>query len=251
MERVITSYSIHYTKLYDCYVGRVGSSWVKYLVTGTAPYRVLTIEYNDLSIPYYAYVYANVQVSFYETSNKIVLKLGDDNITTSGVDMGIHSGVEGYYNKWQEVYSGTNNTWIEYSLPVKVTASSGTYEAYYSTLKDAFDKINSGVHQGVITVYIQENTIESSAATLNASGNGSANYTSVNIYPTKTGLSVAGNLDSPLIDLNGADNVTIDGRVNATGSTADLQIIRITSYNVCYTKLLRLITDWFWLVSPK
>ncbi len=229
--------------MYDCYVGRVGSSWVKYLVTGTAPYRVLTIEYNDLSIPYYAYVYANVQVSFYETSNKIVLKLGDDNITTSGVDMGIHSGVEGYYNKWQEVYSGTNNTWIEYSLPVKVTASSGTYEAYYSTLKDAFDKINSGVHQGVITVYIQENTIESSAATLNASGNGSANYTSVNIYPTKTGLSVAGNLDSPLIDLNGADNVTIDGRVNATGSTADLQIINSGTSPVAGISTIRFIND--------
>jgi hypothetical protein len=38
------------------------------------------------------------------------------------------------------------------------------------------------------------------------------------IYPTKTGLSISGGMDTPIIDFNGADNVTLDGRVNQTGS---------------------------------
>ncbi len=81
------------TSVYDSYVGRVGSSWVKYLVTGSAPNRILTIEYNDIEIAYNDAKYADVQVSFYETLNKVVLKFGADNVTATGADMGIHSGV--------------------------------------------------------------------------------------------------------------------------------------------------------------
>ncbi len=29
--------------------------------------------------------------------------------------MGLHSGVSGFFHKWQEVASGTNNAWIEYT----------------------------------------------------------------------------------------------------------------------------------------
>ncbi|MDP4266448.1 MAG: hypothetical protein Q8880_03320 [Bacteroidota bacterium] len=77
---------------------------------------------------------------------------------------------------------------------------------------DEFDKINDGTHQGDITITLIGNTIESATAELNASGIGSASYTSIDIYPTVTGLSISGNIAAPLIDLNGADNVTIDGR---------------------------------------
>ncbi|MCB2209079.1 MAG: hypothetical protein KQH67_12375 [Bacteroidetes bacterium] len=209
------------------YDGNVSaSSWVRSLVTGTAPNRVFTIEYNNYEIDYNDGLYANAQVSFYESTNKIILKLGTDNINKSGVDMGLHSGVSTFFNKWQEVLSGTNNTWIEYTPPdVEINATIGTSLAYYPTLKNAFDKINDGTHQGVITIKINNSTTEPVSAVLNNSGSGSASYSSINMYPTKTGLSISGNLGSPLIDLNGADNVTIDGRVNATGSTADLKII--------------------------
>jgi hypothetical protein len=101
--------------VYDDKVGDNGG-WIKYLVTGTAPYRVLTIEYHQLEIAFNDNKFADVQVSFYETSNKVVIKFGGDNVTVSGADMGIHSGVSGYYHKWQEVASGTNNRWIEYTL---------------------------------------------------------------------------------------------------------------------------------------
>jgi hypothetical protein len=60
---------------------------------------------------------------------------------------------------------------------------------------------------------------------LNASGTLSANYTSVLIYPTGTGpfsISATGNFAT--ISLDGADNVTIDGRINQSGSTNSLSI---------------------------
>ena len=101
---------------------------------------------------------------------------------------------------------------------VTLTATSGTNttSGSFTTLKEAFDAINLGTHQGTIVININANTTESASAVLNASGSGSASYTGISIYPTTTGLSISGELAAPLIDLNGADNVTIDGRVNAT-----------------------------------
>jgi len=217
-------------------------SWTRSLVTGTAPNRIFTIEYNNFEINYNANKYADVQVSFYESSNKVVLKLGADNVTTSSADLGIHSGVNTFYNKWQEVASGTNNTWIEYTPPfIEVNATIGTLTTYYATLKDAFDKINDGTHQGSITIKIKENTNEYSSAILNASGTGSSNYSSVNIYPTKTGLSINGDLATALIDLNGADNVTINGSVNEIGSAKDLTFINSSTASTAGTSTIRFI----------
>jgi len=228
--------------IYDDYVGRTTASWVRSLVTGTAPNRIFTIEYNDLEINYNAGLYADIQVSFYESINKIVLKFGGDNVSVSGADIGIHSGVATYFNKWQEVASGTNNTWIEYSAPnIEVNATVGILTANYPSLKGAFDKINDGTHQGNITIKLKSGTTEGSSAILNASGTGSSNYSSVNIYPTITGLSISGNLATPLIDLNGADNVTIDGRVNATGSAKDLSIVNTSTALVAGTSAIRFI----------
>ena len=110
-----------------------------------------------------------------------------------------------------------------YNIPVHVSATTGASSGDYYTLKAAFDAINAGTHKGVITIYINGSTTETSSAVLNASS-GSASYASVNIYPTVSGLTISGNLGSPLIDFNGADNVTIDGRVGAAGSSVDLTI---------------------------
>ena len=221
-----------------------GTGWVRYRTTGTAPNQIFTVEYNDLEIDYNDNLFADVQVSFYESTNKIVLKLGTDNINKSGVDMGLHSGVNTFFNKWQEVLIGTNNAWIEYTPPyVEVNATIGTATASYASLKAAFDKINDGTHQGIITIKINHSTTETEAAVLNASGTGSANFASVNIYPTLTGLSINGNLATALIDLNGADNVTIDGRLNATGTTKDLSIINTSTGSATGTSAIRFIND--------
>ncbi len=110
------------------------------------------------------------------------------------------------------------------------TKTVGGTGADYATLKAAFNDINNGIiGTGVITLQITGNTIETVSDTLNANGVGSAAYSSVNIYPTVTGLSISGDLSSSLIMLNGADYVTIDGRLHATdgslaGTTRDLTI---------------------------
>ncbi|HEV7472435.1 MAG TPA: DUF4214 domain-containing protein [Pyrinomonadaceae bacterium] len=95
--------------------------------------------------------------------------------------------------------------------PVTVTATTGTVgPTDYPTVKAAFDAINAGTHTGVINIFILGDTTEAVAAVLNASGSGAASYTSIRMQPSGV-RTVSGNLATPLIDLNGADNLTIDG----------------------------------------
>jgi hypothetical protein len=102
--------------------------------------------------------------------------------------------------------------------PVTVTATAGTLgPTDYATVKLAFDAINAGTHQGAINVFILGDTTETVAAVLNASGTGAAVYSSIVMRPTGV-RTVSGNLATPLIDLNGADVVTIDG-LNAGGNS--------------------------------
>jgi hypothetical protein len=65
-------------------------------------------------------------------------------------------------------------------------------------------------------------------------------YTSIVIYPTVSGVVLSGSLSSlfprpqALIDLMGADNVLIDGRVNKLGTVADLTIQNTDNIGVVY-----------------
>ncbi len=119
---------------------------------------------------------------------------------------------------------------------------SGVLQASYLSLKSAFDKINDGTHTGTLDLRINHSTIETSSAVLNASGSGSASYSAIHIYPTATGLSITGNLTAPLIDLNGADSVTIDGRVNQMGGK-DLIITNTSASISGGTSTIRFINE--------
>ncbi|ADQ81092.1 hypothetical protein Palpr_2963 [Paludibacter propionicigenes WB4] len=119
----------------------------------------------------------------------------------------------------------------------------GTLQTSYIDLKAAFDAINLGTHTGSITLKVTANQILSSAAVLNASGSSSASYTDLTIYPTTSGLSIVGNLTTPLIDLNGAKNVTIDGRVNAIGADVDMLIYNASTASTAGTSTIRFIND--------
>lgn len=100
----------------------------------------------------------------------------------------------------------------------------------FTTLKAAFDSINTGALSGAIILKINGSTMETASANLRESGyNGVSNYSSISIYPTVSSLSITGSLTAALIDLNGAANVTIDGRVNATGTTNDLLIVNTST----------------------
>lgn len=121
------------------------------------------------------------------------------------------------------------------ALSVFTVGSGGNY----STLKSAFDAINAGAITGVITLQIISSTTETATAALNASGSGLANYSSVLIYATGSGYSISCNINSPLVNFNGADNVVIDGRVNATGTTTDLIMTNTnTGINACTVRLV-------------
>ena len=101
---------------------------------------------------------------------------------------------------------------------VDVTASAGTGTATYATVKEAFDAINVGTHQGAINLTLTANTTETATAVLNRS-TGNSNFTSVSLRPatgvtaTITNATTAG----PVLRILGS-NVTIDGSNNGSDS---------------------------------
>jgi hypothetical protein len=118
--------------------------------------------------------------------------------------------------------------------PVTIVATAGTTgPTDYATVQAAFAAINAGTHQGAITVWLLGSTVESASAVLNAPV-APASYTSVLMLPNGSQI-VTGNLAAPLIDLNGAKNVRIDGynlltlSNTNTGSTAGTSTVRFIS----------------------
>ncbi len=101
----------------------------------------------------------------------------------------------------------------------QVDVSTGGSPTSYTTLKEAFDSINSGAHTGTILISITGNTTETATATLNSSGTGIASYTSILIKPSSgTTATISGAISGALVKFVGADNVTIDGSNNGTTS---------------------------------
>lgn len=125
---------------------------------------------------------------------------------------------------------------------VMLTATAGTLTGSYATLTAAFAAINAATHTGNITISIL-NDINEGANT--AVLNQVAGVTSVLVQPggcgprivTGTGTSSAGN---PLIDLNGADNVTING-LNTGGNS--LTISNTSTSNAASTCTIRFQND--------
>ena len=127
-----------------------------------------------------------------------------------------------------------------YGQNVTVNATVGTLFGSYPTLKAAFDNINNGTHKGAITIVVIANTTEAASAVLNASG-GTASYTTILIQPSGGGARIISmSLATPLIDLNGADNVTIDG-LNTGGNS--LTISNTSTSSVAGTSSIRFIAD--------
>ncbi|MHC1775287.1 MAG: beta strand repeat-containing protein [Lentimicrobium sp.] len=118
---------------------------------------------------------------------------------------------------------------------VNVFASLGEAKGFYPTLKYAFDKINDGTHRGDINIEINCIFRDDNTAILNASLTGDADYTSVRVYPVETGIRVHGDINGPLILLNGADYVTFHGSVGGVGTSNDLTIENVRQDNLSGT----------------
>jgi hypothetical protein len=125
---------------------------------------------------------------------------------------------------------------------VSVTATVGTPAGTYTTLGGAFSAINSGTHKGVITIILTGSTSEPASASLDSSGNPTgSSYTTISIQPVAaTAVTVSGSVAGPLLNLNGADNVTIDGIALAPGG-ASLTISNTSTATTAST--IKLIND--------
>lgn len=139
------------------------------------------------------------------------------------------------------IFTGLHGT---LQAQVDVTSSGGTPMASYATLSAAFAAVNAGTHTGTITMNITGNTAEpAGGAILNGNGIGATNFSSMLIKPnggaarTISGAATAG---LPLIDLNGADNVTIDG-LNSGGNALTIENTTISA--VAGTSTIRFQTD--------
>ena len=107
--------------------------------------------------------------------------------------------------------------------PIEVeSVSPASGPTAYVSLVAAFAAINAGTHQGTITIDVCGSTVEVASAVLNASGAGGAVYGSIAMSPAGgASRSISGVITGPLVDLNGADNVTIDG-LNTAGNALTL-----------------------------
>lgn len=128
---------------------------------------------------------------------------------------------------------------------VSVTATGGTASATYTTVSAAFAAINAGTHQGVINITITANTTEPAAVTaLVNSGSGAASYTGITIKPSgnvTVNSAAVPTTNRGLIELNGADNVTIDGDDPATPGVRNLTFQVATSASTTiFTAVIRL-----------
>lgn len=164
---------------------------------------------------------AGLAVSFYVYSST-------KSKATIDAEVGLHGQVVHDMSTMEwNTNSGANYTYLVSTSndPILVNATNSANDAFYPTLKAAFDSINSGFHTGAISVSVIGNTTETATALLEASGTGSASYTTVLISPAGgvarsiSGAIVAG---SSLIHLRGADNVTIDG-LNTGGNSLTIE----------------------------
>lgn len=128
---------------------------------------------------------------------------------------------------------------------VTVVATAGVMgPTNYPTLNAAFTAINAGTHQGTIGVGIAVSTIEAGPCVLNSSGSsGGASYTAITIGPISDGVSISGPTTTGrgLIELKGADNVTIDGdNPNTGGTNRNLSIINTAVNTTTFTSCIRI-----------
>lgn len=117
---------------------------------------------------------------------------------------------------------------------VSVTATAGTTgPTSYTTVNAAFTAINAGTHQGVITITVTANTTEPATPVPLLKSATPSNYTKIRIKPSSSGI-VINSAATPttgrgIIELMGADNVTIDGCATVGGTTKDLTIQSVTA----------------------
>jgi len=127
---------------------------------------------------------------------------------------------------------------------VTVTGSLGQ-DATYSTLTGvggAFEALNAADQTGkTITIAISASTTSEDGT--NSLTGAAGMWTSLTIYPTATDVTIGAAVAKPLIDLNGADNVTINGAVGNAASGKSMIITNTSNVTTAGTSTIRFIND--------
>jgi len=197
--------------------------------------------YYNYSVPTYNYSLLEggtvSGTSIIRNSDPAFINASSGNYRISGTSVARDAGNNGYVVNGDKDLDG-NNRIFNSTVDLGAYESSAAYPVYisgasviadgtgYTALKTAFDAINAQTGQTGknIIVTVAGSTTETATASLN-----NGNWTSMSIYPTSTGLSIKGAAGVQPILFNGADNVTIDGRLHdssgtLTGSTVDLKL---------------------------
>lgn len=123
--------------------------------------------------------------------------------------------------------AGLNQFFVMAANNINVANAHALSNGGFPTLKAAFDAINDQSQTGNnIVITVNGSTTETASATLNAGA-----WTSMLIYTTDNGYSITGTLTTPLVNLNGADNVTINGNYLGGGQTLLLRNTNSTPAN--------------------
>jgi hypothetical protein len=115
---------------------------------------------------------------------------------------------------------------------VSVSATAGTTTGSYATVNAAFTAINAGTHQGAIVITVTGSTTEPATPVALLKSAAPSSYTSILL--TASGNATINSAAAPtasrgVIELSGADNVTIDGDDLATPGSRNLSIIVATN----------------------
>ncbi|MBL0046699.1 MAG: hypothetical protein IPP32_01170 [Bacteroidetes bacterium] len=120
--------------------------------------------------------------------------------------------------------SGNNYTYTQSVVvgPILVSGTTPVSSAYYTSLTQAagaFAAINAGTHKGAITISIMANVAtENGLNPLYQSGYlATSSYSSITVTPVGA-RTISGSVTTQMIDLNGCDNVTING-LNSGGNS--------------------------------
>lgn len=116
---------------------------------------------------------------------------------------------------------------------VDVTATGGTLTASYTTLNAAFGAINAGTHTGTIDIAITGNTTEPAVSVPLLKSASPSSYTTISIKPSGGNWTInsaaAPTASKGMIELSGADNVTIDGDDPLTSGLRNLSFVVATN----------------------
>jgi hypothetical protein len=159
--------------------------------------------------------------------------------TVTSAQTGLNFGTT-YYWRVVAVNEGGASTGLDASQATNAGTLSGVKtvgtSGDYTNLTTAFAAINANGLAGNVELQLITGYPAAAETYPIASSNAAAaGAFTIKVYPTVSGLSITSANTTGTLNLNGAGNLTFDGRVNQTGSTADLIIANTnagTSYAV-------------------